>query len=390
VIKDDLVALREVHAELEGLSQQSGNRVAAPEPLLAEQLAIENRIRRSTWRRHPSGAHASTTASAARLRHLLAGRVLVEYAMLRDQLVAVVVEPRRSRVVALGPAEVVQGEVRALFFALRRLTQPRPAAALDAARLSADTRVRRLTEILLNPLAVPADGELVIVPAGALHGIPWSALHRGPVSLAPSATFWARTREAEPGPGSRRDGRDVVLVAGPNLPGAAAEVQALRGIYPDATVIAPPNGTVDAVAGLLDGAGLAHLACHGRLRADNPMFSSLVLADGPLTVQELLTRGVAPHRLVLASCQSGADVSYAGDEVLGFVSALLARGTAGVVASIAAIPDVATIDLVYALHERLARGATLSYALHEARASLNREDPGAYVNWCTFSAHGAA
>jgi CHAT domain-containing protein len=120
------------------------------------------------------------------------------------------------------------------------------------------------------------------------------------------------------------------------------------------------------------------------------MFSSLVMSDGPLTVQELASRGVAPRRLVLASCQSGADVSYDGDEVLGFVSAMLARGTAGVVASVAAVPDVAAVDLMCGLHERLLKGRTLAHALYEAREGLDRDDPESFVNWCTFSAHGAA
>ena len=120
------------------------------------------------------------------------------------------------------------------------------------------------------------------------------------------------------------------------------------------------------------------------------MFSSLLLSDGPLTVQELYARGLAPHRLVLAACESGAGVSYAGDEVLGFVSALLARGTAGVLASTAAVPDVEAVDLMTAIHRQLAQGATMAHALHIARESQDTEDPGSYVNWCTFNAHGAA
>ena len=39
------------------------------------------------------------------------------------------------------------------------------------------------------------------------------------------------------------------------------------------------------------GPSLAHLACHGRLRADNPSFSALELVDGQLTVHELDRRG---------------------------------------------------------------------------------------------------
>ena len=39
---------------------------------------------------------------------------------------------------------------------------------------------------------------------------------------------------------------------------------------------------------------------------------------------------------------------------------------------------------------RLAGGDTLARALHEARGSIDTEDPGSFVNWCTFSAHGGA
>ena len=152
----------------------------------------------------------------------------------------------------------------------------------------------------------------------------------------------------------------------------------------------PPASTADAVAEALAGADLAHLACHGVLRTDNPMFSSLLLSDGPMTLQEIYARGLAPRRLILASCQSGSQASYAGDEVLGFVAALLARGTAGILASAAVVPDVPAAGLMTEVHRRLSRGTTLARALHEAREATGTEDPGSFVNWCTFNAHGAA
>ncbi len=46
--------------------------------------------------------------------------------------------------------------------------------------------------------------------------------------------------------------------------------------------------------------------------------------------------------------------------------------------------------LMTAVHRRLARGDTLARALHSARQTQDTADPGSYVNWCTFSAHGAA
>lgn len=403
-IQEDLERLRGVYAELESLSQRGTSAPAIPR-LLARQGAIESRIRRATWRGPAGVGTAGETATVARLRAALAGRVLVEYGVLDDRLVAVVLEPRRCRLLDLGTVGPIVEQNRALLFALRRLTQPRAEAALAAARLSADVRLASLAELLLRPLGLPSGAELVVVPVGFLHGIPWSALHDAPVSLAPSATFWARSAEttnetisetrSETASSEARDGHPtpgcrVTLIAGPNLPGAAAEVRALQSLYPRAAVSTPPASTAAAVAPLLRDADLAHLACHGRLRSDNPMFSALMLSDGPLTLQELQIRGVAPHRLVLASCESGAEVKYAGDEVLGFVSALLACGTGGVVASIVAIPDVAAADLMYALHQGLTRGLTLAHALYQARLSLLHDEPGAFVTWCTFGVHGAA
>jgi CHAT domain-containing protein len=242
-----------------------------------------------------------------------------------------------------------------------------------------------VADLVVAPLGLGAPEEVVVVPVGVLQRAPWSALLSCPVSVAPSAATWQESalRPSHPG-------RPAVLVAGPRLEAAVDEVRALAEVHPGARVLLPPDSTSATVRAALDGAGIAHLACHGAVRADNPLFSSLVLADGPLTVQELEARGAAPHRLVLASCESGADATYAGDEVLGFVSALLARGTAGIVASVAAVPDVAAVDLMCGLHEHLNKGRTLAHALFEARESLDRDDPGAYVSWCTFGAHGAA
>ena len=167
-------------------------------------------------------------------------------------------------------------------------------------------------------------------------------------------------------------------------------MDALRRLHSAAEVLLPPDSTVAAVTEQLQGAGLAHLACHGILRMDNPMFSALQLCDGQLTVHELAARGIAPHQMVLAACDSGVGVEYEGNEMLGFVSALFAGGTAGLVASTLVVPDLDTVPLMCALHQHLLAGATLAQALHLARATLNRDEPSGFVNWCAWNAFGAA
>ena len=392
-IRADLTALRAVQTDVRDESAQAiGPGIPAQtrtQQATAERAEIENRIRQATWRAASVPGASAVPVTVGELRDRLDGRALIEYGLLGNDLVAVVVDARGARISALGPVAPVREQLRPFLFALRRLTRPRPQADHAAARASADLRIHTLSELLLEPLKVPADVELVIVPVPDLQDVPWPALHGAPVCLAPSATFWARSAAAAQARAHAKNG-SVVLVAGPDLPGAIAEVESLAAIHPSAALLTPPASTAEVVTGALANADLAHLACHGTLRADNPMFSSLLLSDGPLILQELYARGLAPHRLILAACESGTHISYAGNEVLGFVSALFARGTAGILASTAKVPDVDAVDLMTAVHDRLARGATLARALHGARESQDIREPGAYVNWCTFNAHGAA
>lgn len=397
-----LATLRATYVELREARRGQG---AEPAELRARLAALEARIRRSAWGSRTGSAAAATGSaatgstaaplSAARLREALGPAVLAEYGALDGRMIAVVLDARRARLVELGPVAAVTTERDALQFALRRLTRsPRSAAAVLS--VVADT-IDRLAALLVDPLRVEAGRPLVVVPSGELHGVSWSPLHDGPVTLAPTAAWWAASRSARPDP----HGEPVALVAGPDLPGAVAEVAELGRLHSGrdgsgpATLL-PPASTTSAVTDLLAGAALAHVACHGLLRTDNPTFSALHLSDGPLTVHELAAAGVPAHRIVLAACESGAQVSYDGDEVLGLVSALMARGTAGVVAATVPVPDGESVPLMRGLHREVASGRTLGEALHTARRAAGRTardfegSPTDVVAWCAYTAYGAA
>jgi hypothetical protein len=69
---------------------------------------------------------------------------------------------------------------------------------------------------------------------------------------------------------------------------------------------------------------------------------------------------------------------------------LLARGTAGLVASTVAVPDGEVTRLMCALHEELVRdGTTLAAALYRARLRADPEDPVGFPARCAFTAFGA-
>ncbi len=381
-IEDEIGELRSIYTELVAARQETGTE---PPELRARQTRVEQRIRAATWGKSVAGAHTTAALAAPSLRRALGGRTLIEYDLLDDTLVAAVLEPRRTRIVRLCELKTVQQDVESLLFNLRFLSARSDALAASGMYQTARIVLDRLRAELLDPLGLAPSTELVVVPVSKLHALPWAALHDGPVAVSPSGSMWARSSTAQPAAGSR-----IVLTAGPELPGAEREVATLAELHADPVVLRSGESTMAAVAQAFDDAALAHIACHCFIRGDNPTFSSLLLSDGYLTVHELDLRSDVPHRVILAACESGRDVSYEGNELLGFVSTLMARGAAGVLASAVLVPDEDLLPLMAALHEGIIDGQTLTQALHGARATLDPNDSKQFVAWCAFNAYGAA
>jgi CHAT domain-containing protein len=161
--------------------------------------------------------------------------------------------------------------------------------------------------------------------------------------------------------------RKVVLAAGPHLRHARAELNAVAELYPEAIMLQGRAADVGSVLRAINGASIAHLACHGRMRSDSPLFSSLELADGPLNVYELQHLRRPPELVVLSSCDLATSATHPGDELLGFAAALLNMGTRTVIASTVPVPDAAAKRLMRALHEQLAARQPPARALAHAQ-----------------------
>lgn len=162
----------------------------------------------------------------------------------------------------------------------------------------------------------------------------------------------------------------------------------MRDRYPGARCYTGAEASVEVVARELEGADLVHVAAHGHFRADNPYFSSLRLADGPLTVYDLDALERAPGRLVLSACVSGLSAVRPGDELLGLTAALFALGTNRLVASVVPISDAATGPLMLRLHELLATGLPTATALACAQAQQGMSDE-AFAVAASFVCFGA-
>jgi tetratricopeptide (TPR) repeat protein len=382
-----LAELRRVSGEAE--QQLLDGRSA--ERLLARRRTLEDRVRRLSRRAAgPLFAPATEPPTVERLGAALGDAVLVELIATTGDgvLSAVTVRDGEPRLHALGGRDVSRKELGGLLFALRRLVLGHGSAA--DARDQVTTRAARLQDAVLGPLAaVLGDRPLVVVPTGSLRSVPWALLPAclgRPVTVAPSAAVWLRAAQRQ----GRRSGRArVVLVCGPGLEGAAAEIDQLAAAYPAAIRLDGPAATVESALAALDGADVAHVAAHGSLRGDNPLFSALALSDGPLTAYDLERLSRAPRLVLLPACQSGAGHVLAGDEVMGLTSALFALGTRTAVATVVPVPDEATRPLMVALHAGLRRGLSTAAALAEAQAGTDRGDPVALATVGGFVCYGA-
>ncbi|WP_344387537.1 CHAT domain-containing protein, partial [Asanoa iriomotensis] len=251
-------------------------------------------------------------------------------------------------------------------------------ARRSAAAAQLDAAARALDAALLGGAG---DEPLVVSPTGALHSVPWSILPScagRPVTVSPSATLWC----AAAGPPATVD---VAVVAGPRLVGARAEAQRVAAIHGVAPLLDAPVERVLAVLGTV---GVLHLAAHGRLSTDNPLFSDLLLADGPLLVHDLERLDRTPHTVSLAACDSGRAAVYAGDELLGLSATLATRGTAQLVAPVLPVPDLATEPVMVAYHERLAAGAPPAVALAATQHALRDADPPTRAAAAGFNCFG--
>lgn len=384
-LADLLAELRVTVAQIFA-GRQSG---AGVNRLVQRQIALERRIR-DHCRLQLEGVDGNPVdpVGVEELAGDLDDQALLEFVVHGSDLHVLSVVRGRIRLHRIGPVDAVRELVDRVTFTLRRLGHP---AASPASRAAASALLRQssgaLDDLVLGATAAEVgDRRLVIIPTGPLQSLPWSVLPScagRPITVAPSATLWQQARSPATGPSSHR------VVVGFGLPGAVAEAQTVGAMHRTAALVGAA-ATVGAVTRQMNGAGLAHIAAHGRVQSQNPLFSSLMLADGPLTVYDIERLERMPRMVILAACDSGRTIVRAGDELLGISATLLSRGTRQVIASVVPVPDVETAPMMVALHELLLAGHPAPQALAEVQKHFAGEDSAAAAAAAGFVCVGAA
>ncbi|MDT4980419.1 MAG: hypothetical protein QOG07_2298 [Pseudonocardiales bacterium] len=359
---DLLVELRQAVESLRAVSQDP----AGAAPLLRRRRELERAITARRWTLAGSGEVRRT----ARLDEIRGGvtaaaSTMVVFVEARATMHAVVIGSGRLRLHELGGAAAVTEQVRRARADLDVLAQPRlPGGLSSAVRSSFDRSAVELDRSLLGPLDLHGQ-RLVVVSTGILGQLPWGTLPslRGvPVVVAPSATAWLSAMQAP----ARRRKRQVFAVAGPDLVRADHEVAGVAAAWGTATMHTGEAAARPALARAMARGSVVHVAAHGVHQTENPLFSSLRLADGPMFAHEMDQTARTPEHVVLSACELGLATVRPGDEALGLTSVLLHLGTRSVVAGVARVGDELAAETMIDYHGRLAGGQDSAAALADA------------------------
>jgi CHAT domain-containing protein/tetratricopeptide (TPR) repeat protein len=257
-----------------------------------------------------------------------------------------------------------------------------------------DGVAEELSEVFLAPFSRAIDGasQLLLVPFGAAHALPFHALPwkgdplvaNRAVSYIPSASV-LQFLESD---GHRKASGPLLAVGDPSnmaaaapaggaprpvasLPASAVEAAFVATLVPNGRVLLGDRATEAAVREGMPASRIVHLATHGVLSEDLPLLSSVLLANGEsLTVLELMGLRLDADLVVLSACRTGLGDTTRGDDVLGLTRGLLAAGARSAIVSLWPVDDVSTSLLMGEFYRRLLDGQAPPVALQGAQNHL--------------------
>ena len=255
----------------------------------------------------------------------------------------------------------------------------------------------------------PRVRRLVIVPDGAMHRLPFGALHRPngqpmateyEICLVPSLSIWWRwSRESEPtaeipvlafadpavGSAARpAEHRSIDLFAeGAELgalPHARREVRTMtRMLGGRSRSLTGEDATEHTLKQIdLGHYRIIHLAVHALVDEQRPDRSAVLLApgadgeDGLLQFREVVDLNLDGQIVILSACRSASGPVIGGDGVMGLAHAFFLAGSRTVVAGLWPLRDDEVSLLMEEFARELAGGRTVAAALTSAKRTLIR------------------
>ncbi|MDQ2712270.1 MAG: CHAT domain-containing tetratricopeptide repeat protein [Acidobacteriota bacterium] len=340
----------------------------------------------------------SGTATLEQIRRSLPPEAaLLEYFAIGDRTFAAVVTASTLKIVPLALSSVIAKQLRLFQFQISkfRLNAEYISRFHQILVRTAQVHLQALYDAVVGPLeGLLHVRDLVIVPFGPLHSLPFHALFDGQRYLvdrfsmcyAPSASIFAHSD----GKSANCSGPSLILgVDDPRTPFINEEVRAVASVVPEPRVLCGAEATEQALREHGPSSRLIHVASHGSFRQDSPMFSSIKLADSYLTLYDLYHMNLPVDLLTLSGCVTGLNVVEEGDELLGLTRGLLYSGARSLLLSLWEVDDRSTSELMRDFYSGLKRHPRKADALRAAMLELRERCPHPYY-WAPFKLLGKA
>ena len=232
-----------------------------------------------------------------------------------------------------------------------------------------DFYLTQLHDWLFAPLAEKLTGrKIILLVDGLFSQIPFPALtdaagkrlkDRFSLSTIVNPDDLGRRRKSK----KCTLGRSAIFaVTDIGLPMIEEEAGILSKLFPKAKLYTGDKATISALQKELSHvSGYLHIASHASRASENPLFSRILMHDGPFFPFDLFESGISAELVTLSGCQTAAPGIYYGN-AFSLAKAFYQAGVRYVLASLWSVSDRISKAFMSRFYNALASGATVDRA----------------------------
>lgn len=331
---------------------------------------------------------AQTSNSTALLHHLADDEVIVEYFVEGPHLLIFTltqdgVDCHRQAGAALEAQTVIDNFERHIQSC--SVTWEHMVAARKHQQLTAETHLRELYRILIEPVAARLRRRIVVVPHGLLHRVPFHALWTGSnylvdghdIAYSPSAALYCSPAKDSPSNSSV-----FIAFSGAQRTTAEDEVREAAARVRGSQCLVNPS-----IAELRETFrtrhALVHIAGHAGIDSIGGRLSWIETAEGRLTHRDLSNLAISARTVVITGCQTARRTIRPGDEWQGLMRSFYMAGASAVVSALWDIRDQSARQFASEFYNNFS-GTNVLSAVHIAMKHVRQHHNHPYF-WAGFS-----
>ena len=316
---------------------------------------------------------------------------LLEYFEIGNEFLAAIVTRDTLQVVPLADVSQVTISLHMLEFQMSRLRIPGFSTGQTEEHLmkAVNNRLNELYHQVFAPVAPHISVQhIIVIPHGVLHYLPFHALYDGTkyliddftISYAPSSSIYAACHAR-----TANDGGPSLLLGIPdeNAPWMEQEIRSVAAVVPEPRAFLGDQATSEVLRSEGPGSRMIHIAAHGTFREDNPLFSTVRLGGGYLSLYDLYHMKLPVELLTLSGCGTGLSEIAAGDELLGLTRGLLYAGAQAILVSLWDVHDHTTAEFMRLFYSSLPNQRDKASALRASMLDLRKSFAHPYY-WAPF------